>query len=204
MNNVITILSDEKTRLENLSAYARQRLAEVSSVAIVQKPTKDQNGEERLVSYIDLDMFTPEQKQQFDLACSKSTEMRARLCVFDNYVKSMVPQSTIQSYNQHIPSLEEFKDVTIPCSNIELDDNMEFTKSSVRVGPYNIESPREMPFDQYAQLYTSSLSKVLLNSLGNGLTQEQAMQELAKSCSEVYLNPPRLQSQDELNSGMTK
>lgn len=202
MDNAITILSDEKTRLENLRVYAAQRLHEVSSVATVQKTCKDQNGEERLVNYINLDMFTPEQKQQFELACSQYTEMRARLCVFDNYVKSMVPQSTIQSYNQYVPSLEEFKDVIIPCNNLEFDDNMNFTRSSIRVGSYNIESSREMTFEQYAQLYTSSLSKILLNSLGNNLSQEQAIQELAKSCSEIYLNPP--QSTEELDSDMTK
>lgn len=204
MNNAIAILSDEKIRLETLNNYARQRLIEASSMALVQKTVKDQNGEERIVNYIDLDMFTPEQKQQFDVACNKYKEVRARLCVFDNYVKSMVPQSTIQSYNQHVTSLEEFKDVTLPCSSIELDENMEFTKSSVRVGPYNIESPREMAFEQYAQLYTNSLSKVLMNSLGNGLTQEQLMQEMSKICSEIYLNPPQLQAQEELSSGMSK
>lgn len=203
MNNATAILSDEKLRLENLNDYARQRLAEVSSIALVQKTAKDQNGEERLVNYIDLDMFTPEQKQQFDVACNKYREVRARLCVFDNYVKSMVPQATTQSYNQHITSLDDFKDLTIPCSSIELDENMEFTKSSVRVGPYNIESPREMSFEQYAQLYTNSLFKVLINSLGNGLTEEQLMQEMSKICSEIYLNPPQLQVQEELSSGMS-
>lgn len=201
MDNAITILSNEKIRLENLSAYARQRVAEVSSVAIVQKTIKDQNGEDRIVNYIDLEKFTPEQKQQFDLVCSRSKEIRARLSVFDNFVKSMAQQTNV---NQYVEPLEEFKDVKIPCSNIDLDDNMQFTKGSIRVGPYNIESPLEMTFDQYAELYTSSLSKGLLNSLGNGLTIEQAMGELAKVCTEVYLHPPQIQVTEELNSGISK
>ena len=204
MNDAITILTDEKIRLENLNEYARQKLIAASSIALVQKSVKDQNGEKRLASYIDLDMFTPEQRQKFDVARNKYIEMSARLCVFDNYIKSMVPQSTIQFYNQEVTPLEEFKDVIIPCSCIELDDNIEFTKSSIRVGPYNIESPREMPFEQYAQLYTNSLSKVLINSLGNSLTQEQLMQEMSMICSEIYLNSPHVQQQDELNPEMSK
>ncbi len=204
MDNLKKILVDEKTRLENLCAFARQKFVQVASPGMVQKTIKNQNGEDRLISYIDLDKFTPAQKEQFDLACEKINEMRARLCVFDSFIKSNVPQATVESYNQYIPSFDEFKDLEIPCSNIELNENMEIKKYNIRVGSYSIESPRNMKFEEYAQLYTESLSKILLNSLGNGLSQEQAMKEIVNSCSDVYLNPPQSDVSEDLDSEVVR
>ena len=61
-----------------------------------------------------------------------------------------------------------------------------------------------MKFEEYAQLYTESLSKILLNSLGNGLSQEQAMKEIVNSCSDVYLNPPQSDVSEDLDSEVVR
>lgn len=210
MNNAIEILSEEKIRLENLNVYVRQRFEEVASPAMVPQKTTDSHGDERVVNYIDLDRFTPEQRQQYDAVCKQFHDVRARLCVFDSYVKSMVPQETIQSFNQHVPSLEQFQDMTIPCSVIELDSNTgDFSKSYMRVGPQTVECPREMSFDQYSQMYTNHLTSSLLLSLGNNVTREQATQMLAEACESIYLHPPKptikreeiSENQEEFSSG---
>lgn len=44
-----------------------------------------------------------------------------------------------------------------------------------------------MTFEQFSQLYTSSLNNLIIRNLGEGITQEQAMQQLQSACAEVYL-----------------
>jgi len=187
MDNAIMILSDEKQRLENCVALSSQKLQEIYAPAIVQRPSKDLQGQDVMISYIDVDRFTPEQREQFDRYSKIVEEQRARLCVLENYVKGLVPQETVQSYNQYVQSADDFKGVSVSCNNIDLNEKGEFSKFSIKVGPVNIESPKEMTFEQFSQLYTSSLSNVLIRSLGEGLSQEQAMQQLKSACAEVYL-----------------
>lgn len=187
MDNAIMILSDEKQRLESCVAFSSQKLQEIYAPAIVQRPGKDLKGQDVMISYIDIDRFTPEQREQFDKYSKVVTEHRARLCVLENYIKGLVPQETVQSYNQYVQSVEDFKGVSVPCNNIDLNEKGEFSKFSIKVGPVNVESPQEMTFEQFSQLYTSSLSNVLIRSLGEGLSQEEAMQQLQSACAEVYL-----------------
>lgn len=187
MDNAIMILSDEKQRLENCVALASQKLQEIYAPAIVQRPSKDLQGQDVMISYIDIDRFTPEQREQFYRYSKVAKEQRAKLCVFENYVKGLVPQETVQSFNQYVQPMDDFKGVSVSCNNIDLDEKGEFSKFSIKVGPVNVESPQEMTFEQYSQLYTSSLSNILIRSLGEGLSQGQAMQQLQSACAEVYL-----------------
>lgn len=187
MNNAIMILSEERQRLENCVALSAQRLRGIYAPAIVQRPSQNLQGQEVMITYIDLDKFTPELREQFDIYDKVVKRDRARLCVFENYVKGLVSQETIQSYNQYVQPIDDFKGVTVSCNNIDLNENGEFSKYSIKVGPVNVESPREMPFEQYVQLYTSSLNNLLVKCLGEDLSQEQVMEQLQAVCTDVYL-----------------
>lgn len=190
MENITTILFEEKRRLESCADLASERFLQAAAPATVQRTKKNpMTGEDIVVSYIELDKFTPEQRQQYDIYTKLLDEHRARLCVFDNFVKGMVPQETIQSFNQDVTPLEKYKNVSISSNCIDLDEKGEFTKHSIKVGPMLVQSPESMSIDEYRQLYTSSLSNLLIKSLGNGLTQEEAMQQLQSACAEVYRNP---------------
>lgn len=194
MSNAVMILSDEKQRLENIVALLSQKLQEIYAPALVQRPSKDLQGQDVMISYIDTGRFTPEQREQFDRYSNLVKEQRAKLCVFENYVKGLVPQETIQSFNQYVQATDDFKETSISCDNIELNEKGEFSKFSIKVGPVNVESPQEMTFEQFSQLYTSALSNMLIRSLGEGLSQEQAMQQLQNACAEVYLQQEKKES----------
>ncbi len=194
MNNAVTILSEEKQRLENLVTMSSQKLQEIYAPAIVQRPSKDLQGQDVMVSYIDTDKFTPEERDMFDRYSRVTEGNRARLCVFENFVKGLVPKETVQSYNQYVSPISDFNGVPISCNNIDLDEKGEFSKFSIKVGPVNVDSPREMTVEEFSQLYTSSLSNVLIRSLGAGLSQEEAMQQLQNACAEVYLQQDKTKS----------
>ena len=106
----------------------------------------------------------------------------------ESIFKSLVPKETIESYNTYIEPLDNFKDMTIECNNIDLDENGNFTNSSIKVGPINVKSPQKMTFDEYANLYTNSLNELLINTLKNENSDEkEVIQELQNACEEVYL-----------------
>lgn len=192
MNNATTILFEEKQRLEDCVDLSSERLLQISTPAMVQRTQKNSlTGEDIVISYVDLDRFTPEQREQFDIHSKKYDEHKARLCVFDNFVKGMTPSVTIQSFNQHVSSLDEYKNISVSCNCVDPDEKGDFTKYSIKVGSMLVESPESMTFDEYRQLYTSSLKNLLAKSLENGLTQEEAMQQLQNACAEVYLHPEK-------------
>lgn len=189
MNNAVTILSNEKQRLESCVDYTRQKLHEIYAPAIMQRPSKNLQGEDVMVSYIDIDKLSKEQREQFDHYSKLNDENRARLCVFDTFVKSLTPEETVSSYNQYVEPLEKFKGVTIPGTVIDLDEKMNFSRFGIKVGPYVVESKEHMSLEEYSSLYTSSLNNVLIRSLGNGLSEQEAMQQIQNACTEVYLHP---------------
>lgn len=189
MNNAVTILSNEKQRLERCVDYTRQKLHEIYAPAIMQRPSKNLQGEDVMVSYIDIDKLSQKQREQFDHYSKLNDENRARLCVFDTFVKSLTPEETVSSYNQYVEPLEKFKGVTIPGTVIDLDEKMNFSKFGIKVGPYVVESKERMTLEEYSSLYTSSLNNVLMRSLGNGLSEQEAMQQIQNACIEVYLHP---------------
>lgn len=195
MNNITMILFDERQRLENCVKFSRERLLQVCEPALIQKTQSNPfTGEEVIVSYIELDKFTPEQREQFDIHSKRVDEQRAKLCVFENFVKGLVPQTSLQSFNQYVSHLDDYKNVSISCNNIELDDEGKFSKYSIKVGPINVESLKDMSFDEYSQLYTSSLVNLLTRSLANELTEEEARQQLQDACAEVYLQQEKKNS----------
>lgn len=189
MNNAITILSNEKQRLESCIDYTRQKLHEIYVPAIIQRPSKNLQGEDVMVSYIDVDKLSQEQREQFDYYSKFDNENRARLCVFDTFVKSLTPEETVSSYDQYVEPLEKFKGVTISSTVIDLDEKMNFSRFGIKVGPYVVESKEHMTLEEYSSLYTSSLNNILMRSLGNGLSEQEAMQQIQNACTEVYLHP---------------
>lgn len=189
MNEAVKILFEERQRLENCVNYSREKCLQVAAPATYQVQNDNPlTGEDVMVSYIDLDRFTPEQRQQFDTCVKTDKEHRARLSVFENFVKGMTPQATVQSFNRYVSPLHEFNNVSIPCNCIGVDGKGTFTKYSIKVCGKLIESPKDMTFDTYRQLYISSLSSLLQMSLGNGLSEQEIRQELQNACAEVYLN----------------
>ena len=189
MNNAITILSNEKQRLESCIDYTRQKLHEIYVPAIIQRPSKNLQGEDVMVSYIDVDKLSQEQREQFDYYSKFDNENRARLCVFDTFVKSLTPEETVISYDQYVEPLEKFKGVTISSTVSDLDEKMNLARCGIKVGPYVVESKEHMTLEEYSSLYTSSLNNILMRSLGNGLSEQEAMQQIQNACTEVYLHP---------------
>lgn len=187
MNNAVNILSEERERLVHIVMYMSNKLHEACTPALSQRPGKDMVGQDEMVSYIDLDKFTPEQREKYDRYVRLFYESLARLCVLENYIKSLVSQETIQSYNQVVRPVSEFKDTTISCNTVDLDKEMNFTKYGIKVGSDIVESPAQMTFDEYSKLYITSLSSMLVECFGKGLTEDQAMSKLKEVCEEVYL-----------------
>lgn len=189
MNDAVTILSNEKQRLERCVDHTRQKLHEIYAPALVQRPSKNSQGEDIMVSYIDIDKFTPEQREQFDQYNELNRQNKARLCVFDTYVKSLTPKETTESYDEYVEPLDNYKGVTIPSTVIDVDKNHNFSKFGIKVGPYVVESKERMTLEEYSALYTASLNNALRRTLGNGLSEQEAMQQIQNACTEVYLHP---------------
>lgn len=189
MDNATTILFEEKQRLENCVALARERFLQVSAPAMVQRPQKNPlTGEDVMVSYIELDRFTPEQREQFDIHAKSVEEHRARLCVFENFIKEIPPQTRGQSFEQYVSPLDKYKNVSISCNCVELDEKGEFTKYSIKVGSMMVESPKNMTLDEYQHLYTTNLGRqLLLTSIEDELSVPELIQQFRNACREVYL-----------------
>lgn len=196
MNDAVTILSNEKQRLERCVDYTRQKLHEIYAPVLVQRPSKNLQGEVVMVSYIDADKLNPEQREQFERYSELNRQHRARLCVFNTYVKSLTPKETIESYNEYVEPLDNYKGVTIPSNVTDVDEKHRFTKFSIKVGPYIVESKERMTLEEYSALYTASLNNALRRTLGNGLSEQEAMQQIQNACTEVYLHKGQ-------NTGMT-
>lgn len=194
MSNATVILAEEKSKLEKLRKYLSQRIDEISANAMEQRIKKDANGNEFPISYINIDKLTPEERVMFDSYMRRCEETRAKIAVLKNFIKNSTPQEVVQSYNEYVEPLESFKDVTCTCNNIELGKNGEVSKCSINVGPIQVESPQNMSVEEFSQLYTTSLSQVLTKSLGEGLTQEEALQQVQNACSEVYLQNTKTQN----------
>ena len=187
-NEVVSILKEEKKRLDDIIRMHGDFLTELSKPARSESIIKDSNDIEHTLSNIDINKFTKEQLEHYKKESEGYKMHLARRAVFDTYVKSLVPKETIESYNTYIEPLDNFKDMTIECNNIDLDENGNFTNSSIKVGPINVKSPQKMTFDEYANLYTNSLNELLINTLKNENSDEkEVIQELQNACEEVYL-----------------
>ena len=127
------------------------------------------------------------ERMQYDYLVEKRNEQRAKLCLFETYVKSFTPASVIDSYNAHIESLDTYKDVTIHANSVDMDKDGNFVNYSTKVGNMSFSTPESMSFDEYKQFYTSNLTDLLTNNLNSNLTQEEVMQEVQNACSEVYM-----------------
>lgn len=189
MNNATTILFEEKQRLENCVALAIERFLQVSAPAIVQRPQKKPlTGEDVMVSYIELDRFTPEQRKQFDIHTKGVVEQRAKLCVFENFIKEMPSQTSGQSFEQYVSPLDEYKDVSISCDCVQLDEKGKFTKYSIKVGSMLVECPKNMTLKEYQDLYTTNLGRQILQiSAKTELSVPEIKQQFINACREVYL-----------------
>ena len=189
MNNAVTILSNEKQRLESCVDYTSQKLYEIYAPVLAQRPSKNLQGEVVMVSYIDADKLSQEQREQFERYSSLNRQHRARLCVFNTYVKSLTPKETIESYDEYVEPLDNYKGVTISSNVADVDEKHRFTKFSIKVGPYIVESKENMTLEEYSALYTASLNNALRRSLGTNLSEQEVVQQIQNACAEVYLHP---------------
>ena len=186
MNEATKILFEERQRLDSCVSFSKQRLLQVAAPATYQIPQKNHlTGEDVMVSYIDLDRFTPEQREQFDTCVKREKEHRARLSVFENFLIGMMPQTSVKS-DRKVSPLHEFNDVSIPCNCIGLDDKGSFSKYSIKVGSMLVESPETMTFDNYRQLYLSNLTNLLYQSLDSGLSDQEKRQQIQSACGNAY------------------
>ena len=184
MNEIITILFEEEKRLSGLVEHSSKRLSEAEAPAVEQREQPNHlTGENVMVSYLNLDKFTEAQLADFRVSCQKHDEHNARLYVFKDFINQAVQQVI---YPTKYPSqgLEDFKKIEIPCNQIELDDNGNFAKYSIKVGPLMVPSSSKMPFDEYRSLYQKNLYIMLSNMLDNSLSQEEKDEQIKQACAD--------------------
>lgn len=184
MDNAMMILQNEKERLESIRDMMSEKFQEVCAPALVQTPNAELEGV--MDSRIDLDRFTLEQREEFDRVSRMYKDARARLNLFERYIKERTSSEAIEEFNQSVDPLENYNGLTMRCNNIDLDENGNFSKFSIKVGPVNVESPEEMTYEEFSNLYTSSLDNILARCYG--LNVDQAREQIQNSCTEVYLS----------------
>ena len=184
MDNAIMILQSEKEILEEIRQIMSEKFQEVCAPALVQTPSAEL--EDVMDSYIDLDKFTPEQREEFDRVSELFKDARARLNLCDRYVKSRTSSEVIESYDQSVEPLENYNELKMHCNNIALDQDGNFSKYSIKIGPVNVESPERMTYEEFSQLYTTSLDNILARCYV--LNADQAREQIQASCTEVYLS----------------
>ena len=187
MNKVVELLFQEYERLQSNETFMSTKMRDAATPAIVSKQRNTPEGEIISVDYLYPGNFSPEQRQKYDYYSSSWKEQSARLNVLKHFIKSMVPAEVIESFDEVYTPLETYQKMTIPCNQIELDKDGQFTRYSIKVGPLFIESPYEMSFQEYQELYISSLQKLLIRSMGQNITEEDAMRQLKEACTQVYL-----------------
>lgn len=188
MNNTQELLFQEYERLRENLMSAAARTKQTYSHAIRQETRTNAAGEEFVVDYIELDQFTPEERARFEECVTKENEQRARLNIFENFIKERVPNETLESFQAYIEPTSTYQNTTIPCNDIGIDQDGNFTRYDIRVGNARIESPKEMTFEEYQQLYTSNLEEQLKSTLNTNLSQEEIQQQIQNACTEVYLS----------------
>ena len=157
--NITEILLNEKYRLDMCCELASKKYRDALRPALIQKPQLNHlSGEEVMVSYAELDLLTPEQRIVLDASSRFLDENISRRKVFSDFTKSFVPQEITNSYTNI-----DLTPISTPISanNVELDENGQFTKYSIKVGPINVPSKKEMTIEEYTNLYTSSLANLL-------------------------------------------
>lgn len=182
MISVDELLGFEEERLENVRKSMYECYREIATPAIEQRPVEFR-GETRMVDYIIFDKLSPEDREKLDYYSRILDDVAARKCVLENYIKSNVPEDVISEYNDYVEPIETYNGVRISCSAIDLDENREFTRTSIKVGDALVESPREMSVQEYNQLYTTALTSML----SNGLTSQQAHDKIEEVCTDAYL-----------------
>lgn len=190
-----------QANLMSASAHARQSY----SHAIRQETRTNASGETFEVDYIDLGQFTPEERVKFEECVKKENEQRARLNIFENFIKERVPDNVLESYQKYVEPTSTYGDTTISCNNIELDQDGNFTRYDIRVGNARVESPREMTFEEYQQLYTSNLEAILKSTLSANLSQEEIQQQIEQACAQIYLStsPKRNLRAEQMNQSLS-
>lgn len=176
------LISFEEKRFENVRKSMYEHYREIAAPAIEQRPMEFR-GETRMVDYIIFDKLSPEDREKLDYYSSILDDVAARRCVLRNYVKSNVPEEIVSEYNDYVEPIETYNGIKISCSALDLDENGEFTRSSIKVGDALVESPREMSIQEYNQLYTTALTSML----SNGLTPQQARDKIEEVCTDAYL-----------------
>ena len=184
MDNATMILQSEKERLESIHNMMSEKFQEACAPALIQTPNAELEGV--MDSHIDLDRFTPEQREEFDRVSRMYTDASARLNLFERYIKERTTSEAIEEFNQSVDPIVNYNGLTMRCNNIDLDENGYFSKFSIKVGPVNIESPEEMTYEDFSKLYTSSLDNILARCYG--LDTNQAKEQIQATCTEVYLS----------------
>jgi hypothetical protein len=189
--DIVSLLYAEKERLNTIVEKYWSELTAAKQPAIVQMEKKSSlTGENISVDYISMDKFTPEQREKYDYLEKKYHAAKAKLDVFNNLIKKLSSQEVVQDiesrYKDISTSIESPEKIS--CDFIDLGVNGEPNKHWMNVSQQLFECPREMSFEEYQEIYTSSMNNLLARSLGNSVTQEQAMQKIQDACSEVYLS----------------
>lgn len=192
MNNITTILGNEKFRLERKVKALTQRLLEISKNELFEAVRYESWTKDEVKKNINLDCFTPEKVKEFDFYSKKLEEAKARLFVFKSFLRKLSQQTNPQIPGLDLMSLEEYsqqskyKNIIIPCNTIEIDEKSGNFKYGIIVGHVVVKSKEKMTFDEYKQLYTSALGTILIKSLKDSPHQEEILKQVQDACKEIY------------------
>lgn len=180
MSNATELLFKEKKRLERNNDYVYEHFREVSKPAMIEI---ERDGQK--IPYIDFDRFTPEQRAKFDYVSRRLDYSSSKLRIFEQYIREMTPQSVRDSYGRMGVIL--YDEPNIFCDTMSLKVGDESQKYFISVCSNWVEVPHKiMTFDEYKKIYTSSLSELLIRSLGTGISKEEAMTQLQDAYTEVF------------------
>lgn len=182
--NIVDVLLAERKKYSNRLSGLYERMTPLTANATTGIAKIDPNtGEERMVSYLDVNKMTTEEQERYYALVKRSNEERAKRCLFETYIKSQTPESDIQFYDSYVEPLSDYKNTIITHEYCDID----FKNFGIQIGNEIVDCPCEMTFDEYSKLYLATLNRQIEQSLGNGLSEERINQEIQKICSEVYL-----------------
>ena len=183
-NNAEILLAAEIENTKTILSHINDEIKKCTKDATVTKTVKGSDGQDYAMSTIMLDRLTPEQKTQFEVWKERQQKFQSKQYFIENYIKMLVPEA--QNYSPVAPSFMNSAIFRADHAHLgNVDNKLTITAYSIVINGIDFQCPEKMNFEQYSQIYTQSLHKLLTRSLGQNLTPEQINQALQTAASNV-------------------
>ncbi len=150
------LVLEERNRLHNLVEASYADFLEASKPALVEKTVTNMQGEEEVVTVVDYDLFSPEQREYFDRMEGYYKESVAKEYVFRQFLR----ENGIDNSNSR--DIMPFDDVTISATDAVIGKGVgEPTRTFIDVGKKSVECPRKMTLEEYSKIYNQNMGENL-------------------------------------------